>query len=939
MLPIHRRGHSLRIAVKTILGAASLVVGFAAQGQQQEKTAEVLEEVVVTGFRGSLEAAIDVKKNATSIVDVIKAEDIADFPDLNLAESLQRVPGVSIDRDSGEGRTIVVRGLGPEFTRVRLNGLEALATSGGKDNSGGVNRGRGFDFNIFASDLFSSITVRKAQSADVEEGSLGATVDLQTARPFDYKEFTLSFSAQGAYNDLSEETTPRGTFLITDTWFDGRLGALLSAAYTKRKTFEEGSSTVRWENPLPPPAGPGGASAGNFAAGSVAGVNSAWHPRIPRYGRLDYDQERLGVTFSVQATPWDSGKLEFDALYAKLDGSRQEEYLEAISFSRTGASGNGGTTVTSAIIDDRNNLIAGTFNGVDLRTEQRFDELTTTFKQFSLSLEQELGERTTVTAVVGTSESKQENPVQTTISLEIYNAQGYSYDYRGNQRLPRFEFGAIDITNPNSFVFSSQIVTPPQVAQGDASLIRMRPNETTNSFDIASLDIAHELQDGVMIQGGLLYKKYDFETFEARRTGAAEGAPAALNNISLVGLTELVTGFGRNMNLPAGTPTSWVVPSIDAFARAFDIYCNCSNQYGDFTVSIDNRRADNRQISEKDTGAFLQTDFNSELGSMPFRGNLGVRYVKTDLSSTGYNGVRLVTVERSYNDILPAMNLVLEPVDQVLLRAGAAKVMSRPQLPALTPGGSITNTPGSQALTIGNPKLDPIRANTVDLSAEWYPDKETLVSVGVFFKDITSYVQTIRRSIPYRETGLPESLLTSGNTLDTSFLVTQQVNTDGGDLKGFEISVQKPFTFLPAPFDGFGGILNYTRVSSDITYVITPATGQSVTEPLVNLSPTSWNATLYFENKQFSVRASAAYRDEYLRLVPGGSGADVAGKFETLNVDLSASLNITDWLVLTLEGINLTDEFDDRWQSRDRQNSESYEHSGRQLFLGFRVTL
>ncbi|WP_051330284.1 TonB-dependent receptor plug domain-containing protein [Niveispirillum irakense] len=175
------------------IGLMCLALG-PVQAQAQEAPAESLEEIVVTGFRGSLASAISQKRNENDIVDVINAEDIADFPDMNLAESLQRIPGVSIDRDGGEGRSITVRGLSSQFTRVRLNGLEALATTGGKDGSGGANRGRGFDFQIFASELFNSLTVRKSQSAQTEEGSLGATVDLQTARPFDYNKFVLAAS-------------------------------------------------------------------------------------------------------------------------------------------------------------------------------------------------------------------------------------------------------------------------------------------------------------------------------------------------------------------------------------------------------------------------------------------------------------------------------------------------------------------------------------------------------------------------------------------------------------------------------------------------------------------------------------------------------------------------------------------------------------------------
>ena len=144
------------------------------------------------------------------MVDSIVAEDIADFPDLNLAESIQRIPGVSINRMNGEGRQITVRGLGGDFNRIRINGMEAQNTSGGTDSSGGSNRGRDFDFNTFASELFTGITVRKTASASVEEGAIGATVELQTARPFDYGAgLTLATSIQGGYNSLAEEINPR----------------------------------------------------------------------------------------------------------------------------------------------------------------------------------------------------------------------------------------------------------------------------------------------------------------------------------------------------------------------------------------------------------------------------------------------------------------------------------------------------------------------------------------------------------------------------------------------------------------------------------------------------------------------------------------------------------------------------------------------------------
>ena len=171
-----RAGASL-LAIGLVCAAGSAAAQTAPQPapQSDEEVTEV-DEVVVTGFRASLANALNIKRNENGIVDAISAEDMADFPDLNLAESLQRIPGVAISRRSGEGRQVTVRGLGSDYTRVRVNGMEAIATSSGTSNSGGTNRGRGFDFNIFSSDLFSNLIVRKTSSAEVDEGSLGATI-------------------------------------------------------------------------------------------------------------------------------------------------------------------------------------------------------------------------------------------------------------------------------------------------------------------------------------------------------------------------------------------------------------------------------------------------------------------------------------------------------------------------------------------------------------------------------------------------------------------------------------------------------------------------------------------------------------------------------------------------------------------------------------------
>src|SRR5690606_26499852 len=246
----HMPYHAAPARASLLLGASLAVLTFAGAAQAQSTPADdqptAVDEIVVTGFRASLQNALNIKRKEAGVVDAISAEDIADFPDTNLAESIQRIPGVSIDRDAGEGRSITVRGLSSEFTRTRINGIEAQATTGATDSSGGVNRGRGFDCNVFASELFNNITVVKTAAAEVAEGSLGATVELSTARPFHSSGFDAVASVQGGYNALSENWSPRFAGLISNTWMDGKFGALLSLAYSHKSSIEEGFSSVRW---------------------------------------------------------------------------------------------------------------------------------------------------------------------------------------------------------------------------------------------------------------------------------------------------------------------------------------------------------------------------------------------------------------------------------------------------------------------------------------------------------------------------------------------------------------------------------------------------------------------------------------------------------------------------------------------------------------------
>lgn len=934
---------------RLVCGASILVLGMSLAGQAaaQQAKADEVEEIVVTGFRGSLQQALEEKRLSTVASDSILAEDIGKFPDLNLSESIQRIPGVALARDAGEGRNISVRGLGPGFTRVRINGMEAMSTTGSSDANGGVNRGRNFDFNVFASDLFNSITVQKTAAASTEEGSLGATVDLQTARPFDRDGFQLAGSATAGYNDLSEKVNPRAAFLISNTWMDGTFGALLSVAYSKREIKDVGTSTVRWAtgNAF----NPGFRSVAPTAGVTLAQANAAYHPRFPRFDDYTTKSERLGATGSLQWRPSDKTLFNLDFLYADFDGTREERYLEAPSFSvggactaATTASGTCGiaqTDVVSATIDGSNTLVKGTFNNVDLRVEDRFDKLETKFRQITFGGQHEFNEQWRGDFVFGHASSKFDNPIQTTLTLDQLNVQNYSYDY-SQGRVPLLSYGSADLTSPNAWRLTQ---------------VRLRPQTADNTFDTVQANIYFAPMEALTISAGANFKKYKFETTELRRSNGTTAnqeavIPPALAAVPLSSYTTLTQLNTSGLGVPAGTVTTWLVPDLSVAKSVLGLYDETSFG-GAFRLGPEPALNNNSSVREEDRGVYVQADWRTEIGGMPFRGNVGVRYVETEQSAKGFGFLGGAPVEieakTKYSDTLPSINMVLEPVENFLIRAAAAKVMSRANLGQLTPGATVNVSGASRTVAAGNPNLEPFRAKAYDLSFEWYFNRGSLVSLALFKKDIGSFVQNRQTITTFNNNpfGIPDSVaiaacgnLAGCDTTTTQWQFTVPVNTEGGPLKGFELSYQQAFTdILPGFLANTGLILNYTHVKSSIDYV----NGAGVvvaTDDLIGLSRKSYNATVYYEDDRFSARVSVAHRSGFYTRVPGAeAGTDFDGTNGTLNVDASLQYTWNDHLKFTLEGVNLTDEFQDQYNdSSDRVSF--YHHTGREFLVGVRYT-
>lgn len=883
--------------------------------QAQDAGMEQLEEIVVTGsFRESLATALDQKRGAIGSVDAIVADDIASFPDLNLAESLQRIPGVAITRAAGEGRNISVRGLGPEFTRVRINGMEAMATGGGTDAIGGANRGRGFDFNTFASELFNNLTVRKTAAANVEEGSLGATVDMRTARPFDYDEFTFAASGQLGYNDLSEETDPKVSALIANTFADGTIGALLSVSYSERNIRDEGASTVRWDN-----SNDFGRYQGDANAPELAGINDGFRPRLPRYDSYHHTLERTGIAGALQFQPSENTDINLDLLYAKLDAQRNERFMQGI-LNNTAIAAN--MNVLDYRLDNTNTVTAASFEDAVVRSENRMDELTTEFTQFTLSGTQHLSDRLRLNGMIGQADSEFDNPVQTTIVAQKEGLD-FAYDYSGGHR-----------ENP-LLVFDPAVQ---ELSGWDTNSVRLRPLGAENRFSSAEFDLEFDVNEALTLKGGINYKNYEFDTFEARRSSEGDGGGVVLNADTMMTHD---AGLGRN--------NPWAAPNLDAIASTYDLYRNA----GPFAVSIENRLADNYSAEEESTGIFAQLVFDARWGDLPVRGDLGVRHVRTDQSSSAWATLgdddEQVTAEHDYRETLPSINLVFEPLEDVLIRASYAQVMARAGLNSIRPNVSVSASGGSRTVSGGNPALEPTRATNYDLGVELYFDDESMLSLAVFRKDIESHVQRLRETKPFTETGLPVSAAVeaceagpgyggnSGCDENVEWEVTSPLNGPGGPLYGFEVSYQQPFTFLPGLWSHIGFIGNFTYVKAQMDYL--NADGQvQASRDLLGLSEDTSSATLYYEDDALSARVSVVDRSGYLDNAIGRNNNDREGTNGTINVDASLGYQINDNVKVSFEGLNLTDEVDDKWVDASGNRLSYYHATGRQFYLGIQYT-
>ncbi|NIJ35239.1 TonB-dependent receptor [Sphingomonas oligoaromativorans] len=967
---------ALALAIAMVLpspGRAQVVASGAVEpGGQAADAPTAAQEIVVTGFRASLNSALGQKRKETAAVDSIVAEDIGKFPDSNLAESMQRIPGVALARgDGGEGRNISVRGLGAGFTRVRLNGMEGTSQTGSSDIYGGGNNGRSFDFNVFPTEIFSELTVRKTPSADVEDGSLGATVDLMAPHPLSQKEdFVLSATIRGVYGELSKRVDPRGSVLVSKKFDDGRFGILGSFAYQKRHIREVGYSAVDilsantngffcspvGMTPVNPALSPAkgttatDCSTGNPRTSSLDAYQALYNarradmpntpgsgaflPRIPRYTNSTQNQERIGGTLSLQFQPDDKTDMSLDLLYSRFHVKRNDNYIEAISFGRS-ASNNGQpmTSVRDIDLSQNGSLLYGLFDGVDVRSEGLRDDFVTTFKQANFNVRHDLTDRLRLTAMVGLNESKWVERERLQYFMDAIDTDNFSIDSR-NGSTPVLGFG-FDVSDPNSFQYA------PSLADGTVLggfSEQGKPSVNRNLGLAGEANLEWKATDWITLKAGAQYRRSDFTLKTTNYYTADTLVTPFPAGTSLADITREITGVDKLWG--HGAPSSWAAIDPDKLTQVFNLdagrrcYVSCG--------------ATSNRVLEEVSSAYAMGTFDlGDRFGFGVRGDVGVRYVHTAQLSSAYIpladatsptglGGQYKQVTRSYDDWLPSANIVIEPVHNLLVRLSGSKVLARAELASLVPTSSVN--PITRSGSVGNPLLDPIRANTFDAALEWYFRPGSLLSAAFFYKDIKTYVQSVNSLIPFSQLGLPDALLNGSNTQPTElFAIAQPENTPGGPLKGVELNAQVPLTFLPGVFRNFGVLANYTHVISKIQYILASVNGVptvTTTADLVGLSKNTASATLYYEDKKFSIRGTANYRDGFIRGIPASPGSDLQGNSSTIYVDASMSYDINDRLKVIVEGQNLTDEQNRLYTDSVRNDTLFQTRVGRTITFG-----
>lgn len=884
--------------------AASVFAVPAAIAQTNE--ADNIEKIEVRGIRASSKANLNEKRFSNAVVDAINAEDIGQFPDKNVAESLSRIPGITIDRTFGEGQGVTIRGVQPDQNLTLING-QAVGTAQWFVLSDAT---RNFNFEILASEMVAGLEVYKSSQANIDEGALGGTVIIRTRKPMDLESGTIQFSTEAQYNDISEETDPSFSGLYSWKNEDETFGILASLSYQERSVRRETNEDFGWFGPtipridplIEPPQGASEKGALPWGMGSAV---------------FEQERERIGYDINVQWRPTDDLDLNLHYLSSTMNADNVNSNLIGVGFrgiAYMGTDTNSGT-VNNGIVESLE--VRGVPSRPAWSRHIAYDNIYREGSEAGTEVLDFEGKYTTDNGhlhwQMGTTKGEGEN-------------RDFFTEFWVDANDPRANF---DLYNPGGaapaidFTSSSPWLANPTDEMWLGGIFD-QANSTEDKENYVQIDYSHNVEWGAINQviTGFKMRNRSFSQSRVR---------TSLNNLAPVGEGSLGPAsdfwMGAMVNVNHSDTNafaaSYFFPERDLMYQALYNVAECASGSSDLCRNTDQFLRDaSFEIEEDINAVYVMAEFDSE----GLKGNVGLRYVETDSTSNGFDltNAEPISFDSSYKEWLPSLNLAYNLAEDTIMRFAASRVLTRPAPFQLAP--AVNLTPETSSGSAGNPALEPLTANQFELGVEYYFDDASVVALTAFKKDVNDFIftKTVSKEINGQ---LINQLRTPENGGSTT-------------IDGIEFQIQHVLD------NGFGGYFNYTytdvgdavideavAVTDDNGNIIGATLGERVVR-FPNTSKNSYNIGVYYENDAYSARLNYNYRSEYFI---GAAEIGDSYRDEQAQLDAQFSYNLNENITVKLEALNLTNEI---WENYYERNTDglrlggTQSANGRRLFVG-----
>jgi iron complex outermembrane receptor protein len=873
---------------------------------QANPSDQKLEEVIVTGERQALRDSIRLKQDTDLVSDSISTAEIGQLPDVTIAEELNRLPGVNTTRDRGNASQASIRGLGPRLVLGLVNGREVASSEPSQD----------LRWEIYPSEVLSGAQIYKSQDASLVPGGIAATVDIRTLSPLDYRGPTFSVRAGPTYNEEGKDLPHynglgyRGSAGYIGHINDDFAVSLAGSVQREKNGFPD-FRTWGWNTPFNTRDTP------LDTKGHTGDLNGDGKPDNTTYGLntevKEVTQDRYALAGGAGWRASDDLTIKADALWSQYQ-IKENQFQAWFGNNITGNWDNGNSGIYNAPGNSyqiaNGTVVGATLNGAYPNYESeiaRYDEKHT---------------------LVSTGLNAEWKPGQWDNELDLSYSQAWRRNrweaiYLADQFPPNLVFNVADGQAPFA---ATPGYNPADPALQSASAGRMGqsvgPEVTRDRIGAVAINLSRSFDSPFLsaVKFGGRYsdrqKTHHSNTWNlCSGTGStvpdSSGAlvcPAGTRDISLAN-----AGL-ESFNIPSFTAPPMVYGNFDSL-RAL-LYPNDAVPAGSDLPLV------RTTVKEKSYEGFVRLDFKSSILDLPLTGGIGVRvaHVKTDSSgfrSGGAAGITPVSISNDYTNVLPSLNTVLHLTEQQLLRFGASIGISRPPLDALVTGLSLSTT-GPATGTGGNPKLDPYKADQLDLSYEWYFHEESLLAVAGFFKDVKDYIGA----------GQSSEIFDGVN-----YTITSESNTRGGNIAGVELTLQSRFFFLPGFLSDFGVYANHAYADSNIH----EQAPQPNPYPMVGLAKGTSEFDLYYNKGGFESRVAVKHHTAFT-VAPTWVGTTLKQLAPETTLDASVSYAFEKGFSVRLQGHNLTNErarFSNDNNPQDLANDGGYQVYGRSYLVDF----